>query len=244
MGYQLVRFVINLIMRLIVRLEVIDSDNVPPTGAYVAAANHLGRLDAVLPYFFTQRDDIIMIVAEKYRENIFLRWTVNQLDALYIDRFNADLSTLREVLNRLRKGGVLAMAPEGTRSPTGALIEAHSGGMYLAAKAGAPIVPVAIVGTEDRKVVANLKRLRRSHVVVRVGDPFILPPLPHKDRDRVMKEYTDEVMCQIAALLPPEYRGFYAGHERLKEILAGAPPLGAPYNVTRQEQFQVAFAQD
>jgi 1-acyl-sn-glycerol-3-phosphate acyltransferase len=107
-----------------------------------------------------------------------------------------------------------------------------------------PIVPVGIVGSEDKKVAANLKRLRRTPVEVHVGMPFMLPPAPVKDRDRVLKEYTDEVMCQIAAQLPPEYWGFYADHPRLKEILAGAPPLGSPLSERPQERQTLAYAQD
>jgi 1-acyl-sn-glycerol-3-phosphate acyltransferase len=123
------------------------------------------------------------------------------------------------------------MAPEGTRSPNGALIEARSGASYLAAKAGTQILPVAVTGTEDHVVFPNLKRLRRANVVIRVGKPFRLPPLPRQDREAVLQQYTDEMMCRIAALLPPEYRGFYAQHPRLLELLnetADEPINGLP----------------
>jgi 1-acyl-sn-glycerol-3-phosphate acyltransferase len=141
------------------------------------------------------------------------------LNVIWVDRFNADFSAIREALSRLKKGGALVLAPEGTRSKTGALIEGRPGISYLAAKAGVPIVPVAIVGSEDKVVVSYLKRLRRAPITIRIGEPFTLPPVPVKDREAALQQYTDEIMCRIAALLPVEYRGVYTDHPRLKELL-------------------------
>jgi 1-acyl-sn-glycerol-3-phosphate acyltransferase len=219
MGYKLARLIIRLIMWCVSRVKVYGIENLPEAGGYVVAANHLGRLDVPLIYYLLNRRDIILMVAEKYRESAIYRWFVRQLDAIYIDRFNADFTALRQILHRLKAGGALVLAPEGTRSPTGALQPARAGASYLASKAGAPIVPVAVIGSEDAKVAAGLRRLKRAHLVVRIGKPFRLPPLPVKDRDAALECYTDEIMCQIAALLPTEYRGVYAGHPKLKEIL-------------------------
>jgi 1-acyl-sn-glycerol-3-phosphate acyltransferase len=99
------------------------------------------------------------------------------------------------------------------------LIEAKPGVSYLATKLNRPIVPVAITGTEDKNLFGNLKRLRRSHITLTAGQVFSLPPLPRQNRDEVLKRYTDEIMCHIAALLPEKYRGVYANHPRLKELL-------------------------
>jgi len=219
MGYKISRLILKLIVRLFTRLEVFGLENVPPSGPYVAATNHLGRLDPLLVYYLSDRKDIIMLVAEKYREIAIARWFVKRLDAIFVDRYNADFTVLRKALKRLRAGGMLVLAPEGTRSKTGALIQAHPGVSYLAAKAGAPIVPTALTGTEDKNVVGSFRRLRRPKVVVRIGEPFTLPPIPSTDREAALQEYTDEIMCRIAALLPSSYRGVYADHPRLKELL-------------------------
>ena len=219
MGYKISRLILKLIVRLFTRLEVFGLENVPPSGPYVAATNHLGRLDPLLVYYLSDRKDIIMLVAEKYREIAIARWFVKRLDAIFVDRYNADFTVLRKALKRLRAGGMLVLAPEGTRSKTGALIQAHPGVSYLAAKAGAPIVPTALTGTEDENVVGSFRRLRRPKVVVRIGEPFTLPPIPSTDREAALQEYTDEIMCRIAALLPSSYRGVYADHPRLKELL-------------------------
>jgi 1-acyl-sn-glycerol-3-phosphate acyltransferase len=120
----------------------------------------------------------------------------------------------------MEKNNILVIAPEGTRSRAGALIEAKPGVSYLAAKLNRPIVPVAITGTEDEVVLANLKKLRRGHITVTAGPAFTLPPLPRENRDEALKRYTDEIMCRIAALLPEKYRGVYADHPRLQELLS------------------------
>jgi 1-acyl-sn-glycerol-3-phosphate acyltransferase len=127
---------------------------------------------------------------------------------------------LREVIKRLRKGGIYVVAPEGTRSKTEALLPGKSGAAYLAAKLDMPIIPVAITGSEDRLVASALRKFKRSKVFIQIGDEFSLGTLPTKNREAALQIYTDEIMCQIAALLPQSYRGVYTDHLRLKEILS------------------------
>jgi 1-acyl-sn-glycerol-3-phosphate acyltransferase len=226
MGQTSARFLINLFIALTARIEEHGIERIyqQPEG-FVIASNHIGRLDAVMIYHFIDHKDIIMLVAEKYREIPLARWFVKQLDAIWIERFNADFSALRQALNRLKKGGVLVLAPEGTRSPNAALQKAWPGASYLAAKTGAPIIPVALVGCEDSKFFPNLKRLRRTQVTAYAGEPFNLPPVPVQNREAVLEQYTDEIMCRIAALLPAAYRGYYADSPRLKALLSESSPV-------------------
>ncbi len=219
MAYKIARGILNLIVRLATHLQVYGRERIPDSGSFVIASNHLGRLDPVLVYYFLDREDIIMLAAEKYQKIALARWFAKQLGAIFVNRFEADFGAVRQALRRLQKGGVLVLAPEGTRSQTGALIEGRHGVSFLAAKAGVPIFPVAVTGTEDRQVYPQLRRLRRAQVTIRVGEPFTLPPLSGKEREEALHGYTDEIMCHIAALLPPEYRGVYADHPRLQELL-------------------------
>ena len=219
MTFKLTRFLIRLLYRLITRIRVIGADNLPASGGMVAVTNHIGRLDAGLVYCLVDRDDIIMLVAEKYREVALFRLLTAALNGVWVDRFNADLTAVRTCLRRLQRGGALVIAPEGTRSPSGALIRARSGAGFLAAKARAPILPTAIVGTEDSVVKSRLRRLKRVEVVVRIGEPFRLAPRPDLDAQSRLAFYDDEIMCRIAALLPADRRGAYADHPRLKELL-------------------------
>lgn len=213
------RFVIQVILVVSTRVKVEGMENIPEGGAFIGVSNHLGRLDPLIPYQFLKRDDITMLVAEKYKNVILLNWFVKILDGIWVDRFNADLGAIREALGRLKKGQILVVAPEGTRSKSEALIEARSGTSYLAARTGVPVLPVALWGTEDRGVVNHLLHLRRAPVHVNIGKVFRLEPVKGADREAELKNRTDEIMCRIAALLPEKYRGFYAQHPRTLELI-------------------------
>jgi len=217
--HTIFQFTVRLILNIIARFEMVGFNNLPTSPGYVIAANHIGRLDAALAYYILDRPDIIMVVAEKYEKYAIFRWLVKITNGMFIDRYNADIKAIRETLRRLQQGQILTITPEGTRSKTGNLIQAKPGGIYLAWKAGVPILPVAITGTDDAVVKGRLKHFKRLDIKAVAGPSFTLPPAEGKDRDALMLQYTDEVMCRIAALLPPERRGFYAEHPRLKELL-------------------------
>ena len=217
---NLIRWLLRLVIDVIAKVEVRGLENIPPTGAFVIATNHLGMLDAPMLFHELDRWDLFIPTAEKWEENWFLRWLGKYLNFIFIDRFNPDLKAMRKIIKLMEEGNILVIAPEGTRSRVGSLQEAKPGVSYLAAKLNRPIIPAALVGTEDKQIIDNLEHLRRSHIFGNVGEPFSLPPLPLKGRDAALKADTDEIMCRIAVLLPPEYRGVYADHPRLKELLA------------------------
>lgn len=215
----LIRGLIRLMFNLIARVEVRGYENLPRDTSFVIATNHLGIADVPIAFYALNRWDMFVVIGEKWQDVGLFRWVGKHFNFIFIDRFNPDIKALRKIISLMQKNNILVIAPEGTRSRTGALIEARPGVSYLATKLGRPIVPVGIVGTEDKNLLRNLKNLRRSHIVVTAGIPFSLPPLPRENRDEVLKKYTDEIMCHIAALLPEKYRGVYADHPRLKELL-------------------------
>lgn len=220
MSYKIARLLIRLIFRLLTRVEFVGLEHLPLADSYIVVSNHIGRLDAGLVYMMLERRDIIMLVAEKYQKSSLWRWLVRALDGIWVDRFNADLKAVREALRRMKEGGVLVLAPEGTRGPNGALQEGWDGASYIAGKSGALILPVGVTGTQDALLKQSLLRLRRMPVKVYIGPPFTLPPLTGNDREAQLHRYTDEIMCQIAAVLPESYRGVYADHPRTRELLA------------------------
>jgi 1-acyl-sn-glycerol-3-phosphate acyltransferase len=216
---RILRTFISIFMGIITHIEVEGVEKLRGIkGKAIVVSNHLGRLDAGFAFYLVKRDDLIIVVAKKYSDYPVYKWFVRQLDLLWLDRLGADIGTIKEILRRLNKDGILLIAPEGTRSPTEALMEGKPGVAYLAAKSGAYVVPTAIVGSEDRIVKASFKRLRRPKIIIRVGEPFIIPPLPRKDRDIFLKTQTDEIMTQIGALLPDSHHGYYAQHPRLDEL--------------------------
>jgi len=218
MNYKTLRFSVRFLMKLIADVEVHGIEKAP-RGNLIAAANHLGRLDTAALLYIIDREDIIMPVAEKYKNHPIFGVLGRAVNAIWLNRFEADYAALRQILARMEQGGMLVIAPEGTRSKTEALQEGKMGVAFLAAKSGYPVLPVAVTGTEDRRILENLKRFRRSKIVVRGGDPLHVELPKGKGREEAMRQATDEIMCRIAALLPENYRGFYADHPRLKELL-------------------------
>ncbi|HSG44578.1 MAG TPA: lysophospholipid acyltransferase family protein [Anaerolineales bacterium] len=216
---RILRFLIRFLLRLIAKVETYGKENVPLAGGMILSSNHIGILDIIMVYVAIDRTDIFIPVAEKWERYGWIKWLGKQLNFLFIDRYNPDLKAMRKMISLMKDGKCLVIAPEGTRSRTGGLIEGKPGVAYLAARSGFPVIPVAITGTEDKVLLGNVKRLRRSNVTLTGGKQFIIPPLPKKNRDEALQNYTDEIMCQMAAILPERYRGVYAGYPRLKELL-------------------------
>jgi len=218
-------FLLDTFFSITTRREITGIDNIPKEGTVILTGNHIGILDGIMVPtipMLAKHPNLIVVVAEKYEAVPLFRWAVNNLNFMFIDRFNPDIRTMKKVLTQLNSNGILVIAPEGTRSPNASLIEGKSGSAYLAAKTGAQVVPFGVTGTEDSERRIRFKKFRRLDVKIRVGAPFKIPPLPKINREEFLQKYTDEIMCQIAALLPPSYRGVYADHPRLKEILAAA----------------------
>jgi len=126
----------------------------------------------------------------------------------FVRRGEVDRKALRKCLSILDAGGILGMSPEGTRSKTGALQRAKSGVAYFVQKTGAPLLPIAIWGTE--KVVSGWKSFRRQEVHICIGELFSLPSPEKRLRSKDLQILADQIMLRIAELLPEEYRGAYA----------------------------------
>ncbi len=224
MRLKFTRFLIRLLLRLLTHIEVRGKENIPSdigAGNFVIAANHLGLVDAFIPFYILDDTNLVLLVGEKWEKMAIMRWLGRGLNFIFVDRFNPDVKAIRAVMTRMKQGEVLVITPEGTRSKVGHLIEGKPGVSYLAAKMEYPLLPVAIFGSFDEVFFGQLKHFRRPHVTVNIGPRFNLPPLPsgNQGRDEALKTDTDEIMCRIAALLPEENRGFYADHPRLRELL-------------------------
>ena len=218
MKFSTLRSIVRFVMKLIADIEIHGREKLP-SGNVIVAANHLGRLDTAVLLCIIDREDLIMPVAEKYKNHLLYGAIGRAANAIWLNRFEADYSALRQILDRMKQGGMLVIAPEGTRSKTEALQEGKMGVAFLAVKSGYPVLPVALTGTEDRRVVENLKHFRRSKIIVNAGDLMEIHIPAGKGREQAMRRATEEIMCRIGAMLPPKYRGVYADHPRLKELL-------------------------
>lgn len=205
---RLACFVLRALFRLFTRLEIKGLENLPQGGSLLVAFNHLAHLDAPLVIASLPWPVEGIGLADLYRVPI-----TGQLLRLYgtipVHRDQFDREVIRRALQVLAEGKVLALAPEARMSLTGALERARHGVAYLALRSGAPILPLAITGTE--RVLSELRRLRRPRLTVTFGELFVTPPRVSKPQARRQQvaEFTDEIMYRIAALLPSEYRGVY-----------------------------------
>jgi 1-acyl-sn-glycerol-3-phosphate acyltransferase len=217
-GRQLLRWLVNSLVRIIVRLStratVSGLANVPQAGSVLLVANHLGDIDDLLKIAFLPRQ-IEAIAKVDFLDFPFLGRLLDAYGVIWIRRGQPDRQALRAALHGLAVGRLVMINPEGRESLSGAMEEATHGAAFLALKSNAPILPLAITGTQNSLFYANLRRLRRTSVTFRVGEPFYLatgpaPDIPaNKDRQQVIEQGTQTIMIKIAVLLPQENRGFY-----------------------------------
>lgn len=210
--------IVKIFLRTFTRTTYVNPQNVPAQGGVLIATNHLSQLDTPVLMLNSARPDITALVTDKYQKFWFMRWFVNSAEGIWIDRTKADFTAFRAAIDALRSGRAVGIAPEGTRSLNGGLLQGKPGMILLSVKADVPIVPVGISGTEHG--FDKIFSLRWPKIQVKFGRPFRLPPLSRENREEAMQQQTDEIMCHIAAQLPPEYRGYYANHPRVAEILA------------------------
>lgn len=210
---------IRSLVKTLTKFSVVNQERLPKEGGVLITTNHLSRLDTPILLAITDRDDLVAIVAKKYKEKPFFKWILEKVATMvWMDRTKTDLSAMRDAIDQLRAGAMVGIAPEGTRSreSTG-LLQGKPGAALMAARTSVPIVPIGIIGSE--KINQHFLRLQRPPVTIRVGEPYTLPEMDRDDRQGWLFRSTEEIMCRIAALLPKEYWGFYTDHPRLKELL-------------------------
>jgi 1-acyl-sn-glycerol-3-phosphate acyltransferase len=199
--------VLRSLMKLLLDYQAEGMQNIPDEGPVIAIQNHMISIDTVIGAALVDRQIMGMSKAENY-DNAIVALFFRLYGTFPIRRGEVDRQALRTSLRVLKEGKVLMAAPEGTRSHTNSLQRGKDGLSYIAVKSGAPIVPIAIWGAED--FWRQLRRLRRTKVHVRFGEPFYLDPRPGKLSREDLAQMTDEMMYQLAALLPPQYRGYYS----------------------------------
>lgn len=203
-GQRAVRSAVSVAMRALTRMRVEGLENLPRSGGCLLAINHLSLADGPVVFTLLPRR-AIMFASVHLRDSAFMHWILSDMgDAIYVRRGEGDTDALASGLAVLRAGGMLALGPEGTRSPQG-LSRGQTGVAYLATQAGVPVVPLAAWGQE--KMPTHLRSMRRAPITVRIGAPIrFTDNAPDAAR---LREYTDQVMMSIAAMLPVEYQGVY-----------------------------------
>ncbi len=190
------------------RWEIEGLENLPPReqGGMVIATNHIHWFDVPILGASLPRAYRLSWIA---KIEIFVggvaNWWLRQMQVIPIRRGARDLAAMQAAEQALRDGAVLTVFAEGHRSRDGKLQEGRGGAVRLASRAGVPILPVSINGTQGGPLGAFLRR----KITIRIGKPYHpavqgthIPPAR-------MDELTDEMMLKIAALLPEEQQGYY-----------------------------------
>lgn len=184
---------------------------VPPKGPLIIISNHITFLEAPVLYTHLLPRPLTGFAKAEFWDKPLSRFLFQVWGGIPVHRGEADVTALRLGIEALEKGFIIGVAPEGTRSYDGHLQQAHSGAIVLALHSGAPILPLAHHGGE--KLNENLRRLRRTDFNLAIGQPFFLDAHGKVTR-AIRQQMVDESMYRIAALLPPEYRGFYADMDK------------------------------
>ena len=202
--YHIGRWVVRAFLFLFTRFEVKGRENVPQRGGVLVSANHLSLMDPPVVGVSLGRSTIFMAKEELFRSR-FGRYFVSSLGAFPVHRGRLDREALRQAEVALSGNKALVMFPEGARaSSTGYRPEGFVGAALIAARSGAPVLPVGITGTESMKGWGWM--LRRPRITVNIGPAFVLPPPGGAHRREQLEEYTHTIMSRIADLLPLQYR--------------------------------------
>lgn len=191
------------------RIDAKELEKIPQTGPLLAFTNHTGMVEAPLLYTQLQpRKKLTAIAKVETWDNWFLNWVFTLWDIIPIRRGEADMVAMRKSLEVLEKGYILGISPEGTRSREGKLLHAHGGIAMLGLHSGAPLQAVAHWGGENFG--KNVKKFKRTDFHIRVGPVFYLDAHGERISKEVRQQMADEMMYQLAKLLPESYRGEYS----------------------------------
>jgi 1-acyl-sn-glycerol-3-phosphate acyltransferase len=201
------RLAAALFTRLIGTVKVHGQDLIPPEGsACILAFNHPNRYDGVLLFGLLPRRDVATLDNGTIRQRPVRRLLVEIAGGIWVEPGESE-DTMQEILRLLRDGWALALAPEGRTTANDGLALAQRGLGFIALKAGVPVVPIAISGSEDARL--GLPGLTGRIVTIRVGRQLCLPSAEGRSGRETQRLASDAIMCRIAEMLPPRLRGEY-----------------------------------
>ncbi|MEG6585692.1 lysophospholipid acyltransferase family protein [Dendrosporobacter sp. 1207_IL3150] len=188
--YSFFKIVLILIFKTIFRCKVSGQENIPKQGGLIIASNHISLWDPPLIGAFMPRPVHFMAKEELFTSPVF-SWVIRQLNAFPVRRGTADRNAIRTAISIVENGKCLGLFPEGTRSKSGELGQAEPGLAMIAIKAGAAIVPTAIIGTNSKELFPQFE--------IRFGKPIFLDK-NKADKDGINK-ISDAIMSEIKNLL-------------------------------------------
>jgi 1-acyl-sn-glycerol-3-phosphate acyltransferase len=221
--YRVITSSLRGLLRILCRIDDAQLARVPEQGPLIVVLNHINFLEVPVMYTHLQPRSVTGFVKAETQYNPILGPLLFKLwGGIPLQRGEADMTAFRQALRALEKGQILAVAPEGTRSGHGRLQRGRPGTAFLALRSGAPILPLASHGAES--FWNNLTRLRRTDFRIVVGQPFHLDAKGVKVTRQVRQQMADEIMYQMAALLPSTHRGDYSDLAAATDTYLRFPP--------------------
>ncbi len=208
--------------RLLCQIEDDQLKRVPSCGPLILVTNHVNFLDVPLLYTHLLPRPVTGFAKAETWDNPAMAFLFNLWQAIPLHRGEPDVKALRRGLEALEKGKILAIAPEGTRSGHGRLGRGRAGVALLALQSSAPLLPVVYYGGEhfSRKI----SRFQRTEFHIVVGNLFYLRADKSRVDRHIRQQMADEIMYQLAALLPTYYRGSYSDLMKASEKYLYFPP--------------------
>lgn len=213
--YVIGKLTVGTAMRMGWRPRVEGLENIPPTGGAILASNHLSVAEHLFLGAVVPRHIAFWAKAEYFTGTGFRGWltrsVVSGLGAIRVERGGgrASLSAFDAAIPALKAGDLVAIYPEGTRSPDGRLYRGRTGVARLAIAAGVPVVPVGIIGTDKvQPIGARVPRLGAGKVTIRFGKPLEVAGRP--DDRTSLRKITDELMSEIQKMTGQQYVPRYA----------------------------------
>lgn len=209
-------------------VDVSGQEHIPPTGPLVVSCNHVNALDPFVVDQYVGRPMVFFAKVELY-ENKVLGPLARHYMMIPVRRGEGDAEAIKSALRVLHQGYALYLAPEGTRSGDGVLLEGKVGGVMLASRVGCPVLPAAMWG--HARLFDNVKQLRpRTRMTLRFGEPYRFVG-PRKPTREALEDMMVEMMYRVAVMMPPEFRGPYSGDPppwRYTQTLSTADGQAAP----------------
>jgi 1-acyl-sn-glycerol-3-phosphate acyltransferase len=201
-------FLVRVFTYIACRIDAPDlQQKIPMQGPLILIFNHTGEIEVPFLFAHLQPRKLTGWAKIEAWDNKFLNWVFTLWQMIPIRRGEADMNALKKALRALKDGYILGITPEGTRNKTGRLRRAFAGTAVVAMHSDIPILPLTHWGGEN--FLKNLKRFKRTDYHIRVGEPFKLKIEGVKVTSEIRQQIVDEMMVQIALLLPEEYRGAY-----------------------------------
>jgi 1-acyl-sn-glycerol-3-phosphate acyltransferase len=213
LAYNVVNTSIKSLTRILCNVDDSQLINVPEHGPLIIACNHINFMDVPLMFTHLQPRKITGFAKAETWDNPIMGRLFDLWGAIPIQRGEADTTAIRSALAVLKQGKILAIAPEGTRSGHGRLGQGYPGIVLLAYHSDTPILPLVYYGGERLR--DNINRFKRTEFHIRVGRLFKLSFPEAKLEREIRNKMVDEIMYQLAFLLPMEYRGHYSDQAKI-----------------------------